>query len=352
MESELFFICKSRVLGFPWELKPKLEFCSFMFIVGLKIIDLCFRFEDTTEGNRLMNSLEYDLKRNNNSKASLNHSEESKSIEKFNEMFKKLKELQKEERMNYLYKVLLNEQEFVLGIENSFRVLIKNLNISTDFSLSLQDIKNKNAFEYFSSRYKLAFIHFQDSKLIFHPQNPALTFTCSVNFSKQSSLLMTTQEYEELFSSYSDLKFPYLFSLDWKELITTQSQSNSNKKEKNQDLMNLLSEILLETELFPEDIDLILSEYNLSGTFCENLEFLRFNKSENNFLVSEIVSVKNVLCSHCQNSRECTMITCLSHDLCDTCRVKYFQDEYSSDCPICHRSYSLTELTILNSLNT
>ena len=355
MDFQFFQIHKTRFQSYQWQLTLKPEVFSLPLLLGIKLIDLLIRFIDNPLTGKIINCFEYDLNilLTSTYYHDLDHNHQ-KQINQMKEAYFSIKSAVKEKRLEELYKILLNSNDSLLGLSQTIKLILilNKINESQNFELTEDFIPNLSKF--LTGRYKMNLIIYKSFKHLYEKEMNSECFVCVLNISHQVSLLMTQYEFENLMNFDTMLKFPYLYSKNWKALLKNINPNNDldEKFQKNIELAQLLGEIFLECDYDQDEVDLVLQEYAGSGIKCESLALLQLNRlasSQGMDLPLALRVSDEIACEKCKNNERDVNIKCESHVLCNVCRAESFFDNYSSACPSCLRSYSLTELSILNS---
>lgn len=355
MDFQFFQIQKAQSEFYPWQLVLKAEVFSLPLLIGIKLIDIIIRFINNPLTCKIINCFEYDL---NITIAGTYFKdldpENQNKITQMKQSYLSLKSQTQENRLEQFYKIHLNSNDFLLGLGQVIKLILISNKLIENKNLELTEDLIPNLSKFFTGRYKINFIIHKNLKFTYEQETNEQLFVCVFNFSQKVSLLMTQFEFDNLLNFDTKLNFPYLYNKDWKNLLKNSGLSNGleDKLKNNLELIQLLGEILLECDYDQDEVDLVLKEYTGSGVKCESLDLLQINRlasAQGMDLTKTLWDSDGIACEKCENIEKDVMIKCESHVLCNECRAKLFFDNYSSACPSCLRSYSLTELSILNS---
>lgn len=348
METRNFFIENCEVQGFYKEIRWNRTENSFFLSVGNCLIDFLMRFYGTEETKKVLNAFEYDLGQFSQSSAKLGKEmqRQFEAIKVFSQGFIDMKNVDKVEKLECLYKYLRDNKDFANGMAEFFKgLLIKNKIIESQIEIG----KIQSVLEYFYSRYRMVIAIYLDGNWVKIEAKNEFGIFCALKYSDGFRKLLIKDAHANLENSMTEFKFPYIFKPNWKELIEELKQESERYQEYNEKLLKLLNEIVLQVPLSADEEDLILEEYHKSGMICEELEFLKLRKISR----PGTMRISNICSKTCDKCRavisELISIECFCHIECMSCRIKSFASNFTSTCTTCNRILTAEELTVLNS---
>lgn len=349
MEIRNFFVEDCKLKGFYKEVLWVEKEKSFYLSVVSCLFDFLLRFNGKQEVNSIANAVEYDLNTASKSVFDPKSVAVRSKIDVLLDGYNELKNFGNYGNLEFFYKKLEEDIEFVDEMAEWSRAALVKLKVIKNH-IYIDEIHQ--VLNYFYKRYKIFIVIYKDGGWVSGKFEGGFAIFCPLAYGDGFSRLLTEDVYRDLKVGMTELKFPYIFRVDWESILERAVNEPINSEEdsdKNEKLLKLLNQIILQVPLDHEEETQILSEYSKSGIFSKELELLKLRNSiQSNPLnpAANFTSQCDVCKSTCSSQ---ILISCKSHCLCIACRLSSFSSTYSSTCSICARPLTANELTILNS---
>jgi len=351
-EERNFCVGGTRVKGFYKEVLWGDKENSFYLSVVSCLFDFLLRFSGREELKPIVNAFEYDLK--TACKAGFDLEGVSR-LEGFLGAYEELRKLGGDENLEGFYGKLEGDKGFVRGMAEWSSATLKRNRVIKDY-LDVGDLQQVLVFFY--KRFRICVAVYKDGDWVRTNWEAGFAIFCPMVYGDGEGFgrLLTREVYRGLKVGTTEIKFPYVFKLDWESVLGNavedleiEEEQEQVEVEGNEKLLNLLTQIILQVPLDPEEQTQILSEYSKSGLFSKDLELLKLRNAIRPNPLTYPTSL-TAQCDECKSTCPSKiLISCKSHSLCTNCRLSSFAFTYSSTCSICDRPLTTKELTILNS---